>query len=212
MNDTTAIVGSLYYAISKANYRRRVRRIDMSDVAQALREARRSGIGYVSGGTVANAYKYPASTAAVAAVRIPGGYYVRAGSHDARRGSSQVTWFGPDSCRERHLRGWREQQTRETLLAGGWIALTPREVVGILRKRVATITGAPGVTVTIEDSLAAGNCPHETRRVAEALAVDRISAPRLAQWIARHEPSLVRYAQRAIDYAERRAAARRLAE
>ena len=206
------------WALGRVNYRRRTRTISMRDVAQVLREALHDGVGYHSGGTVARSYDYPASTAAVAAVRLDGSvaaqllgtvmdstFAIKFGSHDAHRNASQVTWFGPHSCREADLMAWRAKQTIESLREDDWIILARRDVVQVIRSQRhrynALLENVPLVTVTREHSLAAGNCRTETDRIATVLGVDKISSRRLLTYLAHHEPHLLPYARRAVDYA-----------
>ena len=179
------------WALGRINYRRRTRTISMRDVAQVLREAARDGVGYHSGGTVARAYDYPASTAAVAAVHLADGTSaIKFGSHDAHRDRSQVTWFGPRSCRDGDLPAWHAIQTVNSLKENDWIILTRRDVVQILRSQRRRydelLTNIPLVTVTREHSLAAGNCRIETDRIASVLGVDKISSRRLLTYLAHH--------------------------
>jgi hypothetical protein len=127
-----------------------MRRIDRTDVLNALRDALETSVGYLSGGTVANAYDYPATCAAVAAVRASDGTVaIKTGSHNAHRESSPVTWFGPRSSRTAHLLEWAARQNAETLKQGNWIVLSSAEVTALLESVTVTSpeieaeTGAP---------------------------------------------------------------------
>ena len=193
-------------ALKRANYRRRTRTISMRDVAQVLREAGSNGLGYHSGGVVPKAYKYSADTAAVAAIRVNGVFAITFGSHDAHRSASQVRWFGPHSSKEGDLAAWFASQTLESLQQErDWIVLNRRDVVQIIRSQRqryhAALHNIPVVTVTREHSLACGNCQTETDRIVEALGVTEITSRRLLTYLAHHEPHLLPYARRAVDFA-----------
>ena len=99
-----------------------------------LEEARRDVYGWIVAGRVANAYKYPATTAAVAAVRLDKNRFaIRFGSINAHKGASPVSWFGPASKRDEHCRAWVEKLQKTSDLAG-WILLTRDEVLEIIEK------------------------------------------------------------------------------
>lgn len=198
-------------AIRRVNYRRRTRRITESDVVQVLAEARDDGYGWMVGGKVAKAYDYPASTAAVAAIRLDKHTFaVRVGSCDAHRDASPVTWFGPSSKLDNSVCLWlnRVREDRK-LLGAAWILLTRAEVLGMLRPRDEAIakavepiiaTTVPDVLITVEDSLNAGNCPRVTERVARAFEFQ----PTNARTVARRFPSLLPFVRRAAQRAEQR--------
>lgn len=99
-------IDTILSLLCDANYRRSKRRIDVGDVRSVVKDAWRCGVSYRSGGWVANAYKYPATTVAVAACRVHDSVYLKLGVHNARKSSSEVTWFGPLSCRPTHIHDW----------------------------------------------------------------------------------------------------------
>lgn len=198
--------------LRQANAGHRVRTISIHMVAQCLREARTRGYGYAVGGKVANAYKYQATTAVVAVFRDGRDYYVRFGCCDAHRHSSVVTWFGPNSERERDLESWHRSMTTQPLTyfasreREGWRKLTAQELRGLRRPDPAQqkyIDGAADVTVTIEHSLAAGNCATETLRVAGMLKRKSMNSLKLLRILQRREPHLLPFARRAVDHAAR---------
>lgn len=122
----------------QVNYRRRTRRLSETDVRQVLAEAREDQYGWTSGGTVARAYDYPASTAAVAAIRLDDcTFAIRFGVADAHRDHSRVTWFGPHDKRDESVCRWllemrAQWQNRGKLPDAGWILLSGKEVTEIL--------------------------------------------------------------------------------
>jgi hypothetical protein len=122
------ILEQLEKLLDRANARRRTRCINMNDLEDTIKEAIDDGYGYVTGGTVANAYKYPATAAACAAVRLGETVLVRVGSVNASKTHSPVTWFGPASARDKVVREWIEKQTVEGLVKQGWEAFTVDQV------------------------------------------------------------------------------------
>lgn len=204
----------------RVNSGRRIRRIDLYDIGRCIREAHSYGIGYTTGGKVANTYRYPATTAAVAVLRSGRNYYVRFASINAKRDSSIVTWFGPVSEKTIHLKAWVAKMTAYPLtydcanvLDKRWIRLSATDLA-VLRRVHTLITSddleCPEVEVTYEDSIAAGNCRTETDRVQHSVLHDAtsMSSRTLLRTIANEVPSLLRYARRAVAAAVLRSGGR----
>lgn len=125
-------------AMHQVNYRRRTRWVRERDVIEVLREACEAEYGWTSGGIVANAYDYPASTAAVAAIKLDNlTFALRFGTCDAHRAHSRVTWFGPSSKRHSAVCRWlsgvqAEWKVNGKRPDGDWILLTRGEVNAML--------------------------------------------------------------------------------
>lgn len=198
-------------ALERVNSRRRVRRISENDVIQVLDEARRSwrdgGYGVATGGVVANAYQYPATAAAVAAIRLDRHTFaLRFGEINARKATSLVSWFGPRSVR--HVSKWLEMVRADRSALTAWILISRVQVLQLLRARElqaqerlnTVLSTIPDVEITVEDSIASGNCPNETERVAVAFAHQATNA----RTVAHQFPTLVTYIKRAAETAERR--------
>lgn len=203
-------------AIERVNYRRRVRRIDETDVLEVLAEARRDDYGWMRGGVVANAYKYPAYTAAAAAIRLSEETFaVRVGSCDAHKGSSPVTWFGPQSRRDKDIRSWLEavRKDHNRLKNDEWLFLSRTEVLTMIRthqgrvradaraKLTQLLETIPDVIITVDDSIKAGNCPKETERVAKIFDYQATNA----RVVATRFPELASFVRKAALQAETRA-------
>ena len=130
------MLDKLESALARANYRRQTRRINSNDVIEVIRDAHETGYGYCTGGSVPNAYKYPATAACVAAVCLDSDHntvLVRFGSCNAQKTASPVSWFGPQSKRENAVLDWLKDQTHEGLVSKGWIVLLPQEVEEVTR-------------------------------------------------------------------------------
>lgn len=213
------VITAIHDRLEYANGRRRVRRCDLGDVAQAIAEAIEHQIGWVRGGTVANGYAYPASTTTVLAAHRPqhDDIVIMIGEADAHRDASPVTWAGVRSVRPRHLAEWRARL--DAALPEDAIRLTRAEaetIVQLVRRRAVwqnillarRARVSPATLVTRADSLAAGNCPRETDRVAGWFAGRAaVPADELLSAVQQRAPHLVPYALRAIQRAEARQAA-----
>jgi hypothetical protein len=121
-------------AVSKANGSRRARLISMPDVARAIADAQREGLGYVVGGLVAQGYNYQAITSAVAALRHDQSVWLLVGVKDAHRSSSPVTWFGARSVSPLDLALFQRTRTTEWLQRNGWLQLSPETVEDVLAR------------------------------------------------------------------------------
>jgi hypothetical protein len=123
------IIETVERHLKRINYRRRTRRINILDIADVLHQMLRSGVGFQRGGTVANAYDYPADTAAVAAVKLDDGTIaLQFGVCGAKRSASPVTWFGPSSRRWTDIESWRASMTRELLDRNDWLVISRHEM------------------------------------------------------------------------------------
>jgi len=194
--------------------RARRRILDDSDLIQALDEARRDGWGIRAGETVANSYGYAAYRMRLAVVRMAtGDYAYRCDWGNARRGSSDCPLGGQRGGRN----GWEARLARlaaRRAPATGWRVIRARDVRRLLAERRATarrsaLSSWPSVghdiAVTIDDSIAAGNCERESARVATWFAgSDAVMASDLRREVLRREPELACYARRAVDVAVRR--------
>lgn len=187
------------------NFRRHLRKLTEEHVIEVLDEARRRGVGWTLGGTVAKAYRQRATTAAVAAVKVGEMYFVRFGCPDAHRNASDVTWFGPRSRREFDIRQWHNEVLRGNTKLKDWISVTRREVLTMLRarsaearaQRIALIESIPDTIISTYHSDRAGNCPQETERVAKAFNYK----PTSSRVVAEKFPELALYIKRAAEYA-----------
>lgn len=216
-------------ALASVNGRRRVRTLSASDVTQAIREALRDVYGYVHAGTVANKYNYPAESCTVFAVRRPdGGVRVAVGSSNAKKGSSprpgymaayvpQVTDRPVDRAK---MAAWANMdlETADYSTADahgdGLIFDVPARVCRVMIREADRAAQAlkqlsagviPAITVTLADSLASGNCRHESHRVVAEYFGGRTEAPaaELIRVITSRAPHLLPYARRAVAHAVR---------
>lgn len=160
--------------INCANGRRRARTIDARQVWQAIREALAwTQYGFVSGGKVAGSYKYASTTTTAYAVQFaPGHVALEIGAIDAHKNSSETTWA--TGCRSNDLTGQRAKFGPRTDGTPPAIYLTIRQARAYLQRldaaRAAEHLGmAPdalkAISLTVADSLAAGNCRTQTNRV-----------------------------------------------
>lgn len=213
---TEAATQALITQLHRINGKRRQRTISYTEAVQAIREALRDGYGYVNGGTVANCYGYAAVQTQVTAIAGNGVVVVRAIEASASKGSGTGL-------------PWKRNATADTIAAGieaatktphpGAIVLTRNTARRIVAAQdhadaLAAIDRIPaelredGTLVTAADSLAAGNCESETRRVSSWFAGrDAVPARELLAAIIERAPSLVTFAVRAVQYAQRRAVA-----
>lgn len=212
----------LQAALRAANGKRRVRTLHMDDVLQAIHEAVRDAYGYRNGGTVANAYKYPAiQTCVLAATRTNGDVMVCVGIAYANKGAAprprvlarEIPTITVDSPRVRTaVRKWanRPKKAHAAICVPRRLALRAiAERRRLARAKVALrlpeVTPYLHVEVTREDSLRAGNCPMETGRVARWWpGQTSVPAPVLWQRVLQREPELTTFAWRAIVAAAER--------
>jgi hypothetical protein len=185
--------------LAEVNARRRVRYLTEVDVARAISSARESGFAVVTGGLVSGSYKYPATTACVAAVKVPGGFALLFGSTDAHETSSQVTWLGIRSCRPSHVKAWRENFIKSEHSEEGAVYISSRAAYAFTKK--ITCEEIPAhlrdVLLTKDASLGAGNCADKTNHVAEAFK----NKPTPTWKVVERFPSLKGYIIRAAQYA-----------
>lgn len=218
MRQAQKVTRTIQCALDAANGKRKQRTLSIREVAQVLTEAMhtkkdlamysRYGYGYTTGGHVANAYGYSAATTlAFAVANGPDYIALKIGQGDARKNSSPVTFAGPNSVRDSDCRKWAECQTLYTLR--DWIILSRAECKLFIRSLSAmpanVLRNLPDVLVTLNDSLAAGNCRAVSERVASWFAPSsEISARTLAKVVQSREPLLIPFALRAIKQAEQR--------
>ena len=196
-------------ALATIRGRARTRTLTHGDLLQALAEARRGPYGLRAGTTVANAYGYPAQRMRLVAIRVAtGAYAVLADWGSASRGSSDNPLGGRRTVWERTLASIC--QTGDA--TRNWWVLDAREVHRALAaRRHAQWAPSPDdreVMVRVDDSLTAGNCTHETVRVAAwwPPGTEAVSIAALRAAILRREPDLIVFAARAAAVARRRTA------
>lgn len=95
--------------LNRVQQGQRARTLGEKEVQWAIDQAREIGVAYRTGGTVANAYRYPAYTTAVVAVRAGDDVWYRAARVNAK--GSPVTWAGIASTRDRDAHAWAEKFT-----------------------------------------------------------------------------------------------------
>jgi hypothetical protein len=204
-------LASIKSKLDSANGRRRVRTCDMSDVAQAVREAIRDGIGGARGGVVANNYGYPARTTRIATVRLrAGAILVDVGTGNARTNGGYAV-HGPSQWNGKCMlrcAAWGESMRDSSLV----VVLTRREARDWVAQQSSAAWGElaedRSILVTTQHSLDAGNCSRETERVAKRIGRDQISAGELWDWCAANEsPTLESFVIRAIRQAKKAALA-----
>lgn len=186
--------------------KRKQRLLTAREIGQVLTEAMRDGYGYTTGGQVANSYGYPASTTlAFACANGPDYIALKIGTGDARKNSSPVTFAGVKSSREKDCRDFVARSTLYTLR--DWIILSRAECKRFIRSIVGIKVprNLPKVTVTLQDSLNAGNCQSQSMRVAGWFKAPAIQSATLVRTIARREPLLLPFALRAVKQAAIRA-------
>ncbi len=196
--------------------RARMRVLDARDLLQVLEEARRTEYGLRTGACVANKYGYPAHRMRLVAIRRrTGSYAVLADWGNAKKGSSNCPLGGQQSV-------WEQTLSREKIKLDprlSWWIIPRREVERALAERrlVARREAEehwpaenypPDLLITVEDSLAAGNCAIESARVAAwwPAGTTAVSAADLRRAILIREPTLTRYAIRAVEAAAARVA------
>lgn len=208
--------------LARVRGRARTRTLDEGDLLQALDECRRGEpYGSRAAETVANCYSYPAHRMRLVAIRLHSGDYAwTADWGNARQGSSEFPGGGRTDANERALAALRADPAPDL---HGWRVLPAAEVHHALadrrrqaRARAQVQTAArtaadqaraladgaapwPPVTVTVGDSLAAGNCLRETERVrAMCGGREAVAAEELREILRREDPALLRYAWRAV--------------
>jgi hypothetical protein len=210
-NMTMTIDQTIDKKLSHANGRRRERLLSKREVAQVLSEAiSELGYGYTTGGHVAGGYKYRAyTTAAFALANGPDYIALRIAVADGGKNASPVTWAGPRSEREKDIKAFCDRQTLYTLVVGGWMLMTRKEAKRFIRavQGIAVPKNLPAVTVTLADSLAAGNCRMTSERVAAWFAAPAIQSATLVRRVREREPILLPFALRAIAAAAKRVSA-----
>lgn len=102
---------ALRASLDRANGRRRERTLTLHDVLRCVQRAREDGWHAVGGGTVANAYSYPAEqTACLVAVRTDGTVRVAIGTTGAKKGNSLTNWASGLTIRStaEQFRAWAD--------------------------------------------------------------------------------------------------------
>lgn len=193
-------------ALAKANGRARERLLGAREIAQVLTEAMREGYGYTTGGTVAKAYSKKGTAYSTMAFAVANGpdFIALAITRMPSMGSP-VTWAGPNNKSDQSIRKWVERQTLYTLR--DWMIFTRPECRLWIRSLAKVQVGdvPHDLFVTLDDSLRAGNCERESRRVAEWFKPEKaVAAVKLVKVVSRREPLLLTYVQRAIAQAKQR--------
>jgi hypothetical protein len=198
-------------ALDTVNGRRRERILHLQEVAQVVREALTDGLGYTTGGSVANSYGYRAYTTMAAAVGVSDLIAIGVAIRDANAGP--ITWIGaPPVSHAKKIIAWQAGLTWAAM-SGDWvdIVITRDEATGWLRSlRPRRVTGraTPRVAVTMRDSIASGNCQSVSRRVRRWFpGRSSVPAQELLAEIDKREPTLRSFAVRAIEAAQRRGGA-----
>jgi uncharacterized protein (TIGR02996 family) len=109
-------LGTIFGNLEKANGKRRTRTLDESDVINTVIRATEKGWAWVNGGTVANAYGYPAVTTWILAVKkADGTIAVDAGEGSASKNRSPVCvwkelvlWKPGQSASDARIAAWAE--------------------------------------------------------------------------------------------------------
>jgi hypothetical protein len=213
-SSVSSAIASIQSKLAAANGKRKVRTVNYSEAVQAIREALRDGYGYVNGGTVANNYGYPAIQTIVTAIAGERVVIFDAFVAKANKGhGTGLPWTRAASA----------EKIRKTILdlaqcpaPKGFALMTRRTAIAIVSERdhadaIRALESIPSelldstTPVTASDSLACGNCASETARV-QSWFPERESVPanELLQKIVETAPSLVSFAIRAIQYAQRR--------
>jgi hypothetical protein len=187
------------------NYKRSQRRLNYADVIQVLRECiSDNNFGEVNGGTVANAYNYPATTVACVGWRTRNKIILRIGCRRANSNASPVTWAGITSVRDAHVQTFVEsEKLRETDIQ------IPTKLARLIiaNAGIAKLSEFPNwetksVEVIREDSLAAGNCQASTDSLISLLGSPKsMVANELMRRTATVAANLLPYAWRAIQFA-----------
>lgn len=209
--------------LASVNGRRSTRILCDEDVLQAVAEAQRTRQGHRTGGTVANSYGYQAvRTVCFTARRTDGGVTVAIGLADAKKTTAGIPTCVPFDGNTLRRRDWpslrlawadeapppsiiiQARQVLEMLVARRRAARTNAHAMILHDLTQYTISPAD-IMVTTADSLAAGNCPAETLRVAKWFQNrESVNASELLSKIERREPTLARYALAAVQIAARR--------
>lgn len=221
MSARKSVVSSTTEAITAtlagANGRRRERTLSYSEAIQAIREALRDGYGYANGGTVANSYGYAASQTQVGAISANDAVVVTICQSSASKGSALLLPFRRGTSEEK-VAAIIDSSTQRPYRGGG-IRMSRRTARAIVAAQdhadaVAAADRIPfeyrncDTLLTASDSIAAGNCQSETVRVQSWFAGrEAIPAREVLAAIVERAPSLIPFAIRAIQYAQRQAPA-----
>ena len=210
MTQTQKITARIEHALNTANAGQRVRLLGLNEIAQVLSEAMSNlGHGYTSGGRVANAYARFGKAYSTKAFAIANGPdYIALKIERIGSNASDVTFAGPTQSTAKSIDHWQAQQTLYTLR--DWLILSRAECKLFIRSITSIpLSGIPaGITVTLADSLAAGNCRMTSERVASWFAPrTEVPARELARTIMSREPLLAPFAKRAIEAASRKVVA-----
>ena len=196
--------------LNQANGRRRTRLCSEYDVRQVIKEAIREEYGYTTGGHVANAYKYPSVTTVLLAWRYDNTIRIAAAVGNGHKNSSAVTPFGVTSARDKHIREWiadgniHDAQVIMSMRDARRYVVSSATTI-ITESDRATMRRLPNIVVTLQDSLDSGNCLRESEKVAGWFKNRAtVTARRLLAKVIKREPSLYRYALRAIITAVRK--------
>lgn len=227
--EVEAAEAAIKSALKELQGRRTARILGVSDVVQIVREALANGAGCTGGGTVANCYNYPAHQTASLAVRLAdGSVAIYLGDANAKRGSRsyprEIPVRGVVGAPEGSAKWvdkivvWATAATPTEDAYGdplpptlvlpegivcGLVALQSRRAKATARAESAKLADLREVPVTLGDSVEAGNCRHESERVARTYFPGRDSVPAgdLIDAIVAHEPHLLPRVERAVRHA-----------
>ena len=195
-DNPTDAIAAIRANLAATNGRRHKRVLRLGDIVQSIRETWETpdwfGWTLPGGMVTANSYGYQSYATRVAAIRHVCTRHVqvaiwegdgRGGGQPSYRAAREGQTTMTERCARRVVRRW-EQQARPGA------------------ERLIRMAGRLHVPVTVADSIAAGNCPQTTRRVAAWWpGKTSIDAAELAATIAEREPTLSSFAARAITYA-----------
>lgn len=214
--NTSQIQSRVRTSLDLANGSRRTRTISYSQAIQAVREALVDGWGYVAGDTVANSYGYAAVRTVVFSACSPDRGLVRI-SVSVRRATRSSGVF-PFSKMTRGSRPEKIQAAAESWVTGPCgpddLVITRRQARALVlaqdredaERALADVPAdmlGSDIPVTVQDSIAAGNCQRETARVAAWFpGRESVPAGELLALLARRAPGLISFAVRAVRAAQ----------
>lgn len=207
-NQTQKIQEQINSQLNRVNGKSRARTINFEDVIQVLREVTDRGFGWINGGTVANAYGYPAKASACLGWKRGKTIVLRFGTKNATKAASKVTWAGITANTAKHKTAFiaNEEPKPETDV------VVPARIARflIVARAAQALVDFPeweqkGFSVTRSDSLAAGNCVAITCDLILKLGrPEALPANELMRRTSEIAPHLLKYAWRAVGVAENR--------
>lgn len=214
----TSSVAAIQSKLDAANGRRRERTIAFREAVQSIREALRDGYGYVNGGTVANSYGYCAYQTQVGAFAANDAVILTIHQSSAGKGTGLPLPWRRNTNEDKIAEIITSSTVRPYPQSSGTIRMSRRTARAIVAAQdhadaIKAIERIPAeyceseTPVTAADSLASGNCESETRRVQSWFpGRESVPAKEILAAIVTNAPSLISFAVRAIQYAERHAA------